>query len=113
METATGDSALVTPADGNGIASKVKAAVQPGRHGQRKRRRGKMKRNRKNAGNLGKTGSRSLNMRLAGRVSTAGLVPYNTNRFLMEDHMPEVEQRASIGRGRQIMHLIRLVILCD
>lgn len=77
---------------------------KPQQQQQRNRRRGKTKKNRRRSGGqLMATGKKSANWPLGGGPSGDGwrandqmqlpsypIVPYNTNRFLMEYHMPEV-----------------------
>lgn len=77
---------------------------QAGATGQRKRRRGKTKRNRRS------NNQKSVNWHLPIVVPGYPLVPYNTNRFLMEYHMPEVEQRGDIGRGKPRINFISISI---
>lgn len=93
---------------GGGVAA---GGVRPGGGGQqRKRRRGKTKRNRnQGGGNNSSMDKKSVNWRLADQDHSHMInmsippyppVPYNTNRFLMEYHMAEVQDSGSPAVNR-------------
>lgn len=92
---------------GGGVAA---GGVRPGGGQQRKRRRGKTKRNRnQGGGNNSSMDKKSVNWRLADQDNSHMInmsippyppVPYNTNRFLMEYHMAEVQDSGSPAVNR-------------